>query len=259
MQSQMHGLAIISMLGKKVSYEGLEHRTFEMSFGFVGEDKAGKKGETGNALVLSMEPDAASRSRNQKSCGRSIVNCSKRVIMTARFRHDVVRRWEGNPAISAEDIPFPCNTVFNAAAVKIDGKYILLLRVEDLRGHSVLALAESDDGLHFDIHDEPVMTPATEGPFAKYERKGIEDPRVTFLEGTYYVIYTAVSDFGPRLALARTADFHSFERIALISQPDNKDAALFSRKIGGRYARLDRPMTGTCGHIWISYSDDLIN
>ena len=179
--------------------------------------------------------------------------------MTARFRHDVVRRWEGNPAISAEDIPFPCNTVFNAAAVKIDGKYILLLRVEDLRGHSVLALAESDDGLHFDIHDEPVMTPATEGPFAKYERKGIEDPRVTFLEGTYYVIYTAVSDFGPRLALARTADFHSFERIALISQPDNKDAALFSRKIGGRYARLDRPMMGTCGHIWISYSDDLIN
>ncbi len=68
--------------------------------------------------------------------------------MKARFRHDVVHRWEGNPAISAEDIPFPCNTVFNTAAVKVDGQYILLLRVEDLRGHSVLALAKSDDGLH---------------------------------------------------------------------------------------------------------------
>lgn len=183
----------------------------------------------------------------------------KGVNMKSRFRNDVVHRWEGNPAISAEDIPFPCNTVFNAAAVKVDGQYILLLRVEDLRGHSVLALAKSDDGLHFTIHDEPVMTPATEGPFAKYERKGIEDPRITFLEGSYYVVYTAVSEFGPRLGLAKTDDFHNFERIALISEPDNKDAALFSRKIAGRYARLDRPMTGTSGNIWISYSDDLVN
>ncbi len=179
--------------------------------------------------------------------------------MSRQFRHDVVRRWEGNPAIAAEDIPFPCNTVFNAAAVKVDDRYILLLRVEDLRGHSVLALASSDDGYHFSVEPEPVMTPAVDGPFAPYERKGIEDPRITFLEGTYYVVYTAVSDFGPRLGLARTDDFHSFERIALISEPDNKDAALFPRKIGGRYARLDRPLTGSTGHIWISYSHDLIH
>ncbi len=54
----------------------LEQRTFEMSYGFVGQDKAGKEGETDNAMALSMQPDAASRSRSQKPCGRSSVNCS---------------------------------------------------------------------------------------------------------------------------------------------------------------------------------------
>ncbi len=179
--------------------------------------------------------------------------------MSKHIARDVVKRWEGNPILSAEDIPFPCNTVFNAGAVKVGDEYILLLRVEDLRGHSVLALACSDDGYHFTVHDEPVMVPSREGAFAVYERKGIEDPRITRIEDTYYIIYTAVSDLGARLALAKTEDFRSFERIALISEPENKDGALFPRKIGGRYVRLDRPMVGSTGNIWISYSDDLVS
>jgi len=174
------------------------------------------------------------------------------------YSPDLVKRWEGNPAITMEDIPFPCNTVFNAGAVKVNGEYLLLLRVEDLRGRSVFALAHSSDGLHFEVEDEPVMVPATEGEFGVYERKGIEDPRITLLEGTYYVMYTAASRYGARLALARTADFHRFERIALVSEPDNKDGALFPRKINGLYARFDRPMVGDAGNIWASFSVDLI-
>ena len=53
----------------------LEQRTFEMSYGCVGEDKAAKEGEAGNALALSMQPDAGSRS--QQTGDRSNVNCSK--------------------------------------------------------------------------------------------------------------------------------------------------------------------------------------
>ena len=179
--------------------------------------------------------------------------------MSKRVAQDVVRRWEGNHILTREDIPFPCNTVFNAAAARMADEYLLLLRVEDLRGHSVLALACSDDGYHFTVHDEPVMVPARDGEFAKYEHKGIEDPRVTLLEGTYYIVYTAVSDYGARLGLAKTADFRSFERVALISEPDNKDSALFPARIKGRYARLDRPMAGDVGNIWISYSEDLVH
>jgi predicted GH43/DUF377 family glycosyl hydrolase len=149
--------------------------------------------------------------------------------------------------------------VFNAAATKFDGQYVLLLRVEDLQGRSIFALARSEDGLHFTLNDEPVMTPSEDGDFARYERKGIEDPRITLLEGTYYVVYTAASQYGPRLALAKTDDFEHFERVALISEPDNKDGTLFPRRINGRYARLDRPMVGDMGNIWVSYSDDLIH
>ena len=179
--------------------------------------------------------------------------------MSKHVAPDVVKRWEGNPTLAQEDIPFPCNTVFNAGAVKMGDEYLLLLRVEDLRGHSVLALACSKDGFHFTVHDKPVMVPSREGQFAVYERKGIEDPRITRIEGSYYIIYTAVSDFGARLGLAKTEDFRSFERIALISEPENKDGVLFPRKIGGRYVRLDRPMVGSTGNIWISYSDDLVS
>ncbi len=179
--------------------------------------------------------------------------------MPKGFTYDVVKRWEHNPIITVEDIPFPCNTVFNAAATKLDGEYILLIRVEDLRGHSVLALAHGSDGYNFTVHDEPVMIPSRDGEFAIYEHKGIEDPRITMLEGTYYVVYTAASDFGARLALAKTDDFRTFERVALISEPDNKDGALFPRKIQGRYARLDRPMVGSTGNVWISYSNDLVH
>ncbi len=179
--------------------------------------------------------------------------------MAAKKMRDVVKRWESNPIITVDDIPFPCNTVFNAAAVKLDDQYVLLLRVEDMRGHSVLALACSQDGYNFVIQDEPVMVPSTEGDFALYEHKGIEDPRITRLEGEYYIMYTAASAYGARLALAKTTDFRSFERIALISEPDNKDGALFPRKINGRYARLDRPMVGDMGNIWISYSNDLVH
>ncbi len=179
--------------------------------------------------------------------------------MARKVKYDIIHRWEGNPILTIEDIPFPCNTVFNAACAKYKGKYILLLRVEDLTGRSVFALARGDDGYHFEVDDEPVMTPCMEeGCFKKYERKGIEDPRITEIDGVYYIIYTAVSTYGSLLALAKTEDFEKFERVALISEPENKDGVLFPVKIDGKYARLDRPVAGGLANIWISYSDDLI-
>jgi predicted GH43/DUF377 family glycosyl hydrolase len=179
--------------------------------------------------------------------------------MARKFKYDVVRRWEGNPMITIDDIPFPCNTVFNAACAKYKGEYILLLRVEDLSGRSLFALARSQDGYHFDFEPEPVMVPCKEdGVFKEYEIKGIEDPRITEIDGVFYIMYTAVSPYGPLLALAKTIDFVTFERIALVSEPENKDGVLFPDKINGKYCRLDRPVSGGEGNIWLSYSDDLI-
>ncbi|MDO8681909.1 MAG: glycoside hydrolase family 130 protein [Armatimonadota bacterium] len=169
---------------------------------------------------------------------------------------DIVHRWEGNPIITVEDIPFRCNSVFNAAAAMYGDEYILLLRVEDLGGRSVFALARGYDGFHFNVEPTPAMEPSDVEPFQTYERRGIEDPRITEIDGVYYIMYTAYSQYGPCLALAKTPDFKTFTRIGIISEPENKDGALFPKKIGGRYARLDRPHAGL-GNIWVSYSEDL--
>jgi predicted GH43/DUF377 family glycosyl hydrolase len=170
---------------------------------------------------------------------------------------NIVERFPGNPILTLEGLPFPCNTVFNAASTKFEDKYILLVRVENLMGRSVFALATSDDGYSFTVEPKFVMTPSNQEPFKTYEELGIEDPRITLLEGVYYIMYTAYSHHGARLAIAKTTDFRTYERIALISEPNNKNAVLFPRKINGRYVRLDRPFSGSYGAIWISYSDDL--
>jgi len=179
--------------------------------------------------------------------------------MAIRGTRDFLHRWEGNPIITLEDIPFRCNTVFNGSPVRINNEYIILLRVEGQQGYSFLALARSDDGYHFEMDPEPVMMPEKNGPFAMYEAKGLEDPRITFFDGVHYILYTAASEYGSRIAIAKTKDFKTYERIALISEPGNKDGVLFPEKINGKYARLDRPIARDIGSIWISYSEDLIH
>ncbi|KPK62180.1 MAG: hypothetical protein AMK73_06605 [Planctomycetes bacterium SM23_32] len=170
---------------------------------------------------------------------------------------DLLERYEQNPVITAADIPFTCNTVFNGSPVKLGSEYLMLLRVEGQHGYSLFALARSQDGYRFEVEDRPVMAPVTEGPMARYEVAGIEDPRITVLEGRIYVVYTAFSGYGPVMSLATTEDFHTFERLGVISEPGNKDGLLFPRKVGGRYARLDRPIGNDVGSVWVSFSDDL--
>jgi beta-1,4-mannooligosaccharide/beta-1,4-mannosyl-N-acetylglucosamine phosphorylase len=179
--------------------------------------------------------------------------------MKRSLDHDVLTRYAGNPIIAAGDIPFTCNTVFNGSPIKIGDAYHMLLRVEGQHGYSLFALAHSTDGRSFTVEDLPVAAPVGEGPFARYEEAGIEDPRITLLEGTIYIVYTAFSGAGPVMMLARTTDFHDLERIAVISEPGNKDGMLFPRKIGGRYVRFDRPIGNGIGSIWVSFSDDLLH
>ena len=70
-------------------------------------------------------------------------------------------RYPHNPILETDDVPYLCNTVFNAAACKCEGRYLLLLRIEDLRGRSHLTLAVSEDGYHFKIEDSPWSNIAT--------------------------------------------------------------------------------------------------
>jgi predicted GH43/DUF377 family glycosyl hydrolase len=179
--------------------------------------------------------------------------------MPSRGRYDALHRWEGNPIITREDIPFRCNSVFNGSPIKIKDEYFLLLRVEGQHGYSFFALARSSDGYHFDIDEKPVMLPEKEGPFARFESGGLEDPRITQIDGVYYILYTSASNYGARISIAKTGEFAKYERMGFISEPGNKDGVLFPEKINGKYARLDRPLCLDIGSIWLSYSDDLIH
>jgi predicted GH43/DUF377 family glycosyl hydrolase len=149
-------------------------------------------------------------------------------------------------------------TVHNAAVVKHKDENIMLFRSHLRTGRSIIGLARSPDGFHFTAAPEPFLTPARDGPFAAYEEFGVEDPRVTGLEGEYVITYSAYSRNGVRIALAKTTNFRQVERISLITEADYRNVVIFPEKFDGLYARLDRPHSEIAPwSIWISYSPDL--
>jgi predicted GH43/DUF377 family glycosyl hydrolase len=173
----------------------------------------------------------------------------------------LLRRHPMNPILTAADFPRPVNSAFNAGAAKFNGQYLLLTRVEDLTGSSCLWLARSSDGVHFTPDREPALLPASEEPFRAVENFSLEDARIIPMGGRFYITYVGYSEYGCVTVLARTSDFERYERVSVMTLPDNKDVVLFPEKIGGRYAKLDRPLTRApgLGDIWISFSPDLIH
>ncbi len=174
--------------------------------------------------------------------------------------HEILfHRHERNPILTAGDWPYPANSVFNPAAVRLpDGSTLLLCRVEDRRGHSHFTVARSPDGIG-DWAIDPQPTFVGDPDRHPEELWGIEDARITYLAeiDKYAVVYTAYSWGGPSVAMALTEDFRHFERCGMVMPPEDKDAALLPRKINGRWAMIHRPVTPLGGHIWISYSPDL--
>lgn len=173
------------------------------------------------------------------------------------------RRHPANPILTAVDLPYRANTVFNAGATLVaGGGTVLLLRVEDRRGLSHLTVARSHDGVgDWRIDPEPSLPADPQGH--PEELWGIEDPRITWVEEEqrYFIAYTAYSSAGPLVSLATTTDFVAFTRLGPVMPPDDKDAALFPVRFGGRYAMLHRPSPTAMGgaHMWLSFSTDLIH
>lgn len=173
------------------------------------------------------------------------------------------QRHPENPILTRRHWPYSVNSVFNPAAAVVGGKVVLLARVEDRTGISHLCTARSKNGVNgWEIDKAPTFLPS---PDTHAEEKwGVEDPRVTWLDdlGKWVVAYTAFSEAGPLVSLALTDDFRNFLRLGPVMPPEDKDAALFPVRFGGRYAMLHRPVAAFPGvqkHIWISFSPDLIH
>jgi predicted GH43/DUF377 family glycosyl hydrolase len=99
-------------------------------------------------------------------------------------------------------------------------------------------------------------------PAEPYEEFGVEDPRITWIDGAFYITYVAVSRYGAATALASTRDFRSFLRHGIIFCPENKDVVIFPEKIRGRYVAFHRPNPATGfsrPQMWMASSPDLLH
>jgi predicted GH43/DUF377 family glycosyl hydrolase len=99
-------------------------------------------------------------------------------------------------------------------------------------------------------------------PERSLEEFGVEDPRITLIDGRFYFTYVAVSRHGAATALASTIDFRLFERHGIVFCPENKDVVLFPERIEGEYAALHRPNAATpfCRpEMWVARSPDLVH
>lgn len=120
---------------------------------------------------------------------------------------------------------------------------------------SHLRLARSTDGLTFTVDDAPTLRPAH-----PLEAFGIEDARMTVLDGITWINYTAVSSAGIATALVSSRDLVRFTRHGIVFPPPNRDVTIFPERVGGRYLALHRPMPEGIGRpaIWLASSPDLL-
>jgi predicted GH43/DUF377 family glycosyl hydrolase len=181
----------------------------------------------------------------------------------------IAQRYSKNPILSPTSNWWETKAVFNCAVVEKDGVINMLYRAVGDDNISRFGYAASYDGFNFERYPLPIY----EGPLGdEFERLGCEDPRITIIDGTYYIPYVGTSVYpaienrpstfkiGPpwrcRVSLLSTKDFKSFTRYGVIlPEFDDKDAVLFPEKIQGKYVMYHRVLPD----IWVSYSDDLIN
>ena len=168
-------------------------------------------------------------------------------------------KYDKNPVLTKENVPFKVNSIFNPGAVKFNGKYMLLCRVEMPIGRSSFVLAKSEDGYNFKVANKPTLVSEDHKDCYEYVEWGIEDSRITQIDDKFHLTYTGYSKHQPLVILSETSDFINFKILGPISEPSNKDCALFPEKINGYYWKVDRPSAESRRDIWLSKSPDLIH
>lgn len=163
------------------------------------------------------------------------------------------------------------NAALNAGAIKWNGKYILVVRVEGNDRKSFFAIAESPNGIdHFRFWDEPVTIPETDDPDIN-----VYDMRLTQHEdGWIYGIFCSErkdpsapdGDLSSAVAAAgivRTKDLKVWERLPdLKSASQQRNVVLHPEFVNGKYALYTRPQdgfidTGKGGGIGWALIDDM--
>lgn len=145
------------------------------------------------------------------------------------------------------------NATLNAGAIKWNGKYLLVVRVEGADRKSFFAIAESPNGIdNFRFRDYPVTMPEDVIPATN-----IYDMRLTAHEdGWIYGLFCAerhdpaapagdLSSATATAAIARTQDFVNWERLPdLKTRSQQRNVVLHPEFVNGKYALYTRPQDG---------------
>lgn len=165
------------------------------------------------------------------------------------------------------------NAALNSGAIKLNGKYYLVVRVEGMDRKSFFAVAESSSPTEgFRFWDYPVVLPDTQP-----EETNVYDMRLTQHEGGWiYGVFcseskdTSVNDLSAAVAAAgivRTRDLKTWERLPnlrTLRSPQQRNVVLHPEFVEGKYAFYTQPMddfieTGSGGGIGFGLCDDITN
>ena len=173
-----------------------------------------------------------------------------------------LQRYPTNPVL----LPNPhsdweCYNVFNPSVIRHNGLFHMHYRAQGLDWISRIGYAVSTDGITWSRLSRPILE-----PHDGTDSRGVEDPRVVQIDGTFYMTYTAYGRefqgkgvathlFGGILPMiARSENLITWERIGpIVVGEDNKDHVLFPRKIGGRFVAFHRRWP----NVWLAQSEDL--
>ena len=213
---------------------------------------------------------------------KPIVNLTIRCGIFDRYQNPVLTRehippfWmydadpETNPYMMQR---LGVNAALNSGAIKLNGKYYLVVRVEGMDRKSFFAVAESSSPTEgFRFWDYPVVLPDTQP-----EETNVYDKRLTQHEdGWIYGVFcseskdTSVNDLSAAVAAAgivRTRDLKTWERLPnlrTLRSPQQRNVVLHPGFVEGKYAFYTQPMddfieTGSGGGIGFGLCDDITN
>ena len=204
--------------------------------------------------ILTKEYDELISRENEKILpGNGVFERYKYPILTAdhpplEWRYDF--NPETNPYLMER---FGINAVFNAGAIKFNGKYLIMARVEGHDRKTFFAIAESPNGIdNFRFWEYPVQLPDLYP-----EETNVYDMRLTKHEdGWIYGIFCSESkdpdapagDLTSAIAAAgiiRSRDLKNWERLPnLVSQSQQRNVVLHPEFVDGKYALYTRPQDG---------------
>ncbi len=163
------------------------------------------------------------------------------------------------------------NGVFNPGVTEYKGHVVLLYRAYDTFRISRLGMAHSKDGINFKQYDHPAIDTDPNDPD---ERLGIEDPRITKIDDTYYIVHSVasyhpsghkpdvsgVTDFVPwrvRIGMHTTTDFKQYVHWdVVLPEVPGKNASLLPEKINGNFGMYYREHTDEGETLKLAYTKD---